>query len=845
MALLFLILLIATLIVWSRQSSRVKKLAATVDALRERLDRVEGVAPGSTAGLARLSAMDAPPGPSQPQAAGGAAPEELLAATALDPGFSVKVAPSVPALSAPPQKLPKIDVISSGSAVADPQAASAQTNAVSDAANRLWTTLKKNWFATVGAALLLLGVSFLFPLLVNHGFFPPILRLAAALALGCALMGIGMRLSRRKPEYSQVLQGAGAAVLYLAAYSAMAFYHMLPESWAFAFFTALSAFVIALSHKQSGKPLAFLGFAGAYVAPVLTIGGADNLPLLLAYGLLVNAASLWQAFTKRWIELAGQAFFWSLLIGFLLYHDAQNAPVSMPLIEQQLFLAAYSALFAFFPLLYARHARPGANGETRTLLQRERVALQAMAAIATPVALAMEFWIAGRFGMTVGAAIAAVIHGAQFARPQEPVAENKPLHGALFVASLLLAIAAPQLGATVGLLLAAALGVAVYALFPQPTRLLALLPLSYVALCAIWDAQTHTSGIAAAMLIAVGWLSVERRSPNEAWFFHTGAAFFTLVCEYAAFGRMDNGPAIAFAINVALSATLGLWHSRNRDWSALACFFTVSFALLVGCFVEKPTTHWAAALEILSGAGLWLIAAFVLTGRAHMERARLALLIAGFGLIGAWGVQHIFWDSGFLDIVAWLGWPLSALLGSFLTPAIVRWVGEAPASERQGVVILTAIALIAQWALEVVFSEHASSPALQAVWMIGALALIGFSRPQSERRTLISASVALMSAYFLAQAGSQAGITLAWSITGLASVVAGSRLGDRRLWLAGAAINGLVVCKLIFFDMSVADPIWRVMSFIGSGLLFLIAGYLAPAPARDAPSDAENTSQEP
>jgi uncharacterized membrane protein len=42
------------------------------------------------------------------------------------------------------------------------------------------------------------------------------------------------------------------------------------------------------------------------------------------------------------------------------------------------------------------------------------------------------------------------------------------------------------------------------------------------------------------------------------------------------------------------------------------------------------------------------------------------------------------------------------------------------------------------------------------------------------------------------------------------------------------------VVKLITIDLSDASSIARVLSFIGSGLIFMLAGYLAPAPAKTA-----------
>jgi uncharacterized membrane protein len=52
----------------------------------------------------------------------------------------------------------------------------------------------------------------------------------------------------------------------------------------------------------------------------------------------------------------------------------------------------------------------------------------------------------------------------------------------------------------------------------------------------------------------------------------------------------------------------------------------------------------------------------------------------------------------------------------------------------------------------------------------------------------------------------------------------------RTAWLAGAAILALTILKLFVVDLSNANTIARIISFIGVGLLVLLIAYFAPAP---------------
>ena len=54
----------------------------------------------------------------------------------------------------------------------------------------------------------------------------------------------------------------------------------------------------------------------------------------------------------------------------------------------------------------------------------------------------------------------------------------------------------------------------------------------------------------------------------------------------------------------------------------------------------------------------------------------------------------------------------------------------------------------------------------------------------------------------------------------------------RGLWLTGAGLLAAVVAKLMLFDLSGANGVERIVSFIGVGLLMLVIGYVAPVPPK-------------
>ncbi|UTY56676.1 DUF2339 domain-containing protein [Massilia sp. erpn] len=77
----------------------------------------------------------------------------------------------------------------------------------------------------------------------------------------------------------------------------------------------------------------------------------------------------------------------------------------------------------------------------------------------------------------------------------------------------------------------------------------------------------------------------------------------------------------------------------------------------------------------------------------------------------------------------------------------------------------------------------------------------------------------------------QAMLSLVWSITALLLMRYAVQHSARKLWLAGAALLGVVVAKLFLVDLSNVGGVERIVSFLGVGALMVGIGYLAPYPS--------------
>lgn len=214
-----------------------------------------------------------------------------------------------------------------------------------------------NTIVRAGVLVLFVGLAFLAKFAMDNALLPPELRLAAIGAFGIALFVLGFRLRGRQPEklaYALTLQGAGVGVLYLTVFAAFRLYQFLPAGAAFAVLGLVCAFSTAIALMQNAMPMAFIGFAGAFAAPILVSTGQGSHVGLFSYYLVLNLAIVAVAWLRAWRPLNLLGFFATFGVatawGALKYqpeHFASTEP----------FLIAFFAIYLLASLLYAtRHS---------------------------------------------------------------------------------------------------------------------------------------------------------------------------------------------------------------------------------------------------------------------------------------------------------------------------------------------------------------------------------------------------------------------------------------------------------------------------------------------------------
>lgn len=165
-------------------------------------------------------------------------------------------------------------------------------------------TLEENiggkWFARIGIAVLILGVSFFLKYAIDSGWIGETGRVILGIFTGIALLAIGEKTIRRYPYYGQITAGGGIAVLYLSLFAAYDFYGLISRYGAFFAMGLVTAAAIALSIRWAALSLMHVATLGGFAVPFLVSGGESAQVELFSYMAVLNFAILAVSLRNRW-----------------------------------------------------------------------------------------------------------------------------------------------------------------------------------------------------------------------------------------------------------------------------------------------------------------------------------------------------------------------------------------------------------------------------------------------------------------------------------------------------------------------------------------------------------------
>jgi uncharacterized membrane protein len=289
-------------------------------------------------------------------------------------------------------------------------------------------------------------------------------------------------------------------------------------------------------------------------------------------------------------------------------------------------------------------------------------------------------------------------------------------------------------------------------------------------------------------------------------------------------------------------------HSPDRlpyaSW--LLLLLATLFTAAAGYSVLSDTDHASGAIAWIVGLALAHIVLGAFALRQAINREIGSLLIA-VGLV----LTAIAFADALGGPVLVAGWALQAVLLSYLA----RRASAEP--ERFGSdaqrLLMGAVVYISLAFGHVLFFEappdalrHGldSLPRAAVALVIASAAAVVCARLVRELRADWSAIGEVLAAAGLAYLGSvvivdrwgayadgtprqggQVVLSAYWTLLGVGSLVAGLFRDDKRLRIGGLLLLGLAVLKVFLYDLANLEQIYRVLSFIGLGLLLLASAF--------------------
>ncbi|MEK7918144.1 DUF2339 domain-containing protein [Burkholderia contaminans] len=353
-------------------AERVARLEATVETLTREVASLRGQLAGAKAGSATTGATVYTPTGAASASASATPSASLPPSVALPPRVPAQPAAACPdasvSASAPvpspvraatPAPTPAAAIRASETPAAAAPAPSAppappkprEPDLVERAfrAARDWL-LGGNTVVRVGIIVLFFGVAFLLKYAADNNMLPIEFRLAGTALAAAALLAIGWRVRARRAAYGLVLQGGGVGILYLTIFAATKLYALLPVGAAFPLMVAVCALSAFLAVRQNALPLAFMGTAGGFLAPVLLSTGHGNHVALFSYYALLNAGIFAIAWFKAWRPLNLLGFVFTFTIG-----SAWGVTAYRPALfaSTEPFLILFFLMYVGIALLYA------------------------------------------------------------------------------------------------------------------------------------------------------------------------------------------------------------------------------------------------------------------------------------------------------------------------------------------------------------------------------------------------------------------------------------------------------------------------------------------------------------
>jgi uncharacterized membrane protein len=182
-------------------------------------------------------------------------------------------------------------------------------------------------FSYIGIGILVIGLGLGIKVAIDRDWFGELFQVILGYSVAAAIAAVGLLLKKKYEGLSVVLIGGALATAYFMTYSSYAFYHYFDQITAFAVMVILTAITVFAALKYDQELIAILGMVGAYAVPFLLDEDSGKVHVMFTFMAIINAGILFIAFKKYWRGLYYSSFGLTWVIfgsWFLFEYNAQE-----------------------------------------------------------------------------------------------------------------------------------------------------------------------------------------------------------------------------------------------------------------------------------------------------------------------------------------------------------------------------------------------------------------------------------------------------------------------------------------------------------------------------------------
>lgn len=652
-------------------------------------------------------------------------------------------------------------------------------------------TLGTKWINWVGALMVIIGAGYGLKYAYDNSWIGPMGRIAIGTGWGIVALGLGERFRRRNWDVLfQTLTGLGLAIFYLCIFFSFQIYKLSSQNVSFGLAIAVTGLAVTLAVARNAIAIAIIAVIGGFMSPVLVSTGENSPYALFTYIAILDLVALGAAYFRRWRALELLCFLGTALMLVGWYNKFYYSDPTNPLSQMRpalIFISLFYLMFLLIPTIHTltRGLPESVEGIALVALNAAFSLLMYYRVLYSPYPRMLGFVVVGQ------AVIMFLLFQVWIKRVGQ---HNQTSQSLLIIALGLVTVAVPLHVKLYGVPIAWALegllmihvgirfrnvrprAIGVFALFLAAYKLFERLPLHSAVFTPVINVPFGSWALVAAAAFCGAWLlhgAVTR---------HASAAGAGLMDWKEAGAPVGAGEMVVAGVLFLLGFVLACVLLSLE----VSAFWTWRGAQ--GYEVMYPRTQKFSSLVVL-----WALIAAGTTTILH--RMRLLTGTPARGL--AWGTYVIavgVFVVGFMQYDSNSSMPaLNGLFPFRLAVPLALWWG-AQCMKRSG-------GLTSDKVLETV--GHVMFAVL--TWM--ELDRWGY------RGHVVNSRMALSL------------VSAVWALQAFGLIWIGLATRNKLRRILGFVLFAVVVGKVLLMDTSELEKVYRIVSFVASGLLLLGAGY--------------------